>query len=123
MILATGLLVLFALLAIGTPVGFAMAASGALGLYLTGGLRMLSGILQTAPLSTVSAYELITIPMFLLMAEFMVASRISDSLFASIAAWTGRLPGGLGVATAITGAAFGAISGSSTAAWTEVGAA
>ena len=115
MILATGLLVLFALLAIGTPVGFAMAASGALGLYLTGGLRMLSGILQTAPLSTVSAYELITIPMFLLMAELVLLSGIADDLFRATAAWVGRVRGGLGMATALAGAGFGAICGSSTA--------
>lgn len=51
--------------AIGTPVGFAMAFSGSIGLLMVGGMATLSGILQTAPLSTVSAYELITIPMFL----------------------------------------------------------
>jgi C4-dicarboxylate transporter, DctM subunit len=45
----------------------------------------------------------------------MIASGISGTLFAAIASWTGRLPGGLGIATALTGAAFGAISGSSTA--------
>ena len=32
---------LFVLLAIGTPVGFAMAGSGVLGLYLIGGMPML----------------------------------------------------------------------------------
>ncbi len=77
---------------------------------------MLMGILATAPGSSLSSYELLTVPMFLLMAEFMVASRISNTLFDAIACWTARLRGGLGVATAITGAAFGAISGSSTAA-------
>jgi hypothetical protein len=77
MILTLAMIVLFVLLAIGTPVGFAMAGSGVLGLYLVGGMPMLSGILQTAPLSAVTSYELITIPMFLLMAEFVwsAASR------------------------------------------------
>ncbi|MGH7461737.1 MAG: TRAP transporter large permease, partial [Longimicrobiales bacterium] len=104
------------LLASGLPVAFSLGIAGSVGLIFFGGPDLLIGILSTAPASAVGSYEFMTIPMFLLMAEFMVASRISDSLFGSIAAWTGRLPGGLGVATALTGAAFGAISGSSTAA-------
>ena len=116
MIIALVVALLLALLASGLPVAFSLVIAGCVGLLSFGGPDLLVGILATAPNSAVGSYEFMTIPMFLLMAEFMVASRISDSLFASIAAWTGRLPGGLGVATAITGAAFGAISGSSTAA-------
>ncbi len=101
MILTLAMIVLFVLLAIGTPVGFAMAGSGVLGLYLVGGMPMLSGILQTAPLSAVTSYELITIPMFLLMAEFVLVSGIADDLFKATAAWVGRIPGGLGMATAL----------------------
>ena len=115
MILTLAMIVLFVLLAIGTPVGFAMAGSGVLGLYLVGGMPMLSGILQTAPLSAVTSYELITIPMFLLMAEFVLVSGIADDLFKATAAWVGRIPGGLGMATALAGAGFGAICGTSTA--------
>jgi tripartite ATP-independent transporter DctM subunit len=116
------LLVLFAivlllvLLGAGIPVAFSLGIVGAAGLYAFGGSTLLTGILATAPASAIGSYEFLTIPMFLLMAEFMVVSGISKTLFAAIAAWTGRLPAGLGIATAITGAAFGAISGSSTAA-------
>lgn len=108
--------VLLLLLAWGIPVAFSLALAGSIGLLSTGGLPLLTGILSTAPASAIGSYEFLTIPMFLLMAEFMIASGISSTLFSAIASWTGRLPGGLGVATAITGAAFGAISGSSTAA-------
>lgn len=38
MILTLVMISLFVLLAIGTPVGFAMAGSGVLGLYLIGGM-------------------------------------------------------------------------------------
>ena len=68
---------LFVLLAIGTPVGFAMAFSGSVGLLMVGGTGTLFGILETAPLSTVSSYELITIPMFLLMAELVLLSGVA----------------------------------------------
>jgi len=109
------LLLLFALLAIGVPVGISMAFSGAVGLYALGGFSALSGILVTAPLSTVSSYELITIPMFLLMADFVLLSGVADDLFKAAAAWVGWIPGGLGMATALAGAGFGSICGTSTA--------
>src|ERR1700733_6038775 len=112
-ILVLGLL--FGLLAIGTPVGFAMAFSGSIGLLIVGGPAALFGILQTAPLSTVSSYELITIPMFLLMADLVLLSGVADDLFQTASAWVGRIPGGLGMATALAGAGFGAICGTSTA--------
>lgn len=109
-------LFMFVLLAIGTPVGFALGVSGAIGLYILGGPQMALGVLTTTPHAAASAYELVTIPMFLLMAEFVILSGIADSLFKTAAVWVGRVPGGLGIATALAGAGFGAISGSSTAA-------
>lgn len=113
---ASAIAVLLILLAVGCPVAFSLAISGALGLFLVGGSTLLTGILVTAPASAIGSYEFLTIPMFLLMAEFMIVSGVSNSLFLCIAKWTGRVPGGLGIATTLTGAAFGAISGSSTAA-------
>jgi tripartite ATP-independent transporter DctM subunit len=115
MIAAGVILALFAMLAIGMPVAFALAVSGAAGLYLVGGPSMVLGIMQTAPLSAASSYELITVPMFLLMAEFVILSGVADELFRAATTWVGRLRGGLAIATALAGAAFGAISGSSTA--------
>jgi len=107
---------LFALLAIGIPVAFALVTAGALGLYLVGGWDTLVGVLSTAPLSTAASYELISVPLFILMAEFVIMSGVADNLFKAAATWVGRVPGGLGMATALAGAGFGAISGSSTAA-------
>jgi len=109
------LALLFLLLAIGTPVGFAMGFAGSVGLLMVGGTGTLFGILQTAPLSTVSSYELITIPMFLLMADLVLLSGVADDMFKTASAWVGRIPGGLGMATALAGAGFGAICGTSTA--------
>lgn len=106
---------LLLLLAVGTPVGFALLISGVVGLAMKGGIAMSLGILRTAPASAASSYELISIPMFLLMAEFVILSGVANSLFRSATAWVGRIPGGLAVATALAGAGFAAISGSSTA--------
>mgnify|MGYP003644289828 CR=1 FL=1 len=106
---------LFALLAVGIPVAFAMAVSGAIGLYIFGGMTVLTGVLKTSPLSSANSYEIITIPMFILMAEFVIISGVADGLFRSATIWVGRVRGGLAMATALAGAGFGAISGSSTA--------
>jgi tripartite ATP-independent transporter DctM subunit len=106
---------LFALLAIGVPVGFAMGISGALGLLVGFGPNVLFGVLETTPISALNSYELITIPMFLLMAEMVLISGVADDLFKTAAAWFGRIPGGLGIATTLAGAGFGAICGTSTA--------
>ena len=116
MITTIGCLVLVALLMLGTPVAFAMAIAGAVGLFMIGGLPMVLGILKTTAFSVANSYEIITIPMFILMAEFVILSGVADDLFTAASAWVGRLRGGLAMATAIAGAGFGAISGSSTAA-------
>lgn len=110
------LFLLFMLLAIGMPVAFTLVFTGALGLYTVAGWNAMVGVLSTAPLSTAASYEMISVPLFILMAEFVIMSGVADNLFKAAATWVGRVPGGLGMATALAGAGFGAISGSSTAA-------
>ncbi len=115
MVTAVLLLSLVVLLVSGLPVGFAMAISGAIGLYLVGGPQTFFGILEHAPLSTISRYELLSMPMFILMAQFIVSSRIAEDLFDALVIWLGRTRGGLAIATALFGAGFSAVSGSSVA--------
>lgn len=114
-------LLLFFLLVIGIPVAISLAISGAVGILIASGLDMLLGILSASPGSALTTYELLTIPMFILMAEFMGVSGITGSLFSAISKWTQKINGGVGIAAVITGAAFGAISGSSTAAAATLG--
>ncbi len=116
MLVASVTVLLLVLLALGTPVGFALAIAGVAGLLSVGGIDMALGVLQTTPFSAANSYELISVPMFLLMAEFVILSGVADDLFKAASSWVGRVPGGLGMATALAGAGFGAISGSSTAA-------
>lgn len=107
---------LFLLLAAGAPIGFSLIMAGSLGIYWIGGSNALIGILSSMPRDSAATYEFLTIPMFLLMAEFVLRSGIADDLFRAAAAWFGRVRGGLGIATSLAGAGFGAICGSSTAA-------
>ncbi|MGR3567205.1 MAG: TRAP transporter large permease subunit, partial [Pseudooceanicola nanhaiensis] len=93
------LLVLVLMLVFGLPVALAMGVSGAAGLYMFGGWPILQGILKTSPLSTASSYEIITIPMFILMAEFVIISGVANDLFKAATVWVGRLRGGVAMAT------------------------
>ncbi len=114
----TGLVVtlLIALMLLGIPLAFALGIAGMIGLLAAGGPILMVGILDATIRSAAGGYELITVPMFMLMAEFVVVSGVADKLFESGRVWVGRMPAGLGIATAWAGAGFGAISGSSTAA-------
>lgn len=107
---------LFALLLNGAPVAFAMLIAGAAGLYLTGGYYPLVGILKSAPYEHVASFTLTTLPMFILMAEFLTAGRFTRDLFAASDKWLGHLRGGVAYAAIAGGVLLAAISGSSSAA-------
>lgn len=115
MITAAIFAMLLVQLAIGMPIAYAMGVAGVGGLALIGGMDTVEGVLGTTPFSTVSTYDLLSIPMFILMAEFVIVSRIADELYDCMVIWVGRVRGGLAIATALAGAGFGAICGSSTA--------
>ncbi|MEQ8899008.1 MAG: TRAP transporter large permease [Roseovarius sp.] len=113
--IALGVICLIVFLLGGLSVALSLSLAGVVGLYLVGGMGLVSGILSATTLPAVSSYELSTIPMFILMANLIIVSGVGDELFDTASKWVGRVPGGLAYATSLTGAAFGAISGSSTA--------
>src|SRR5699024_9239597 len=69
-----------------------------------------------APSTAVRSTSLTAIPLFMLMAQFMLMSGLLDSLFDAARGLVGRIPGGTAVASIGAGTAFAAVSGSSTAA-------
>ncbi len=110
-----GFVVLFLLMALRVPIGFAMAVVGVGGfasvVKLDAGLKLLS----TSPLRTVLDYDLSIIPMFILMGAFATAAGMSRELFRAGNAWLGHLRGGLAMAAIAACAGFAAINGSSVA--------
>ncbi|HSV83161.1 MAG TPA: TRAP transporter large permease [Ramlibacter sp.] len=109
------LAIMFSMLVLAIPVGLSIGLAGILGLFANGGLGMLQGVLENTPLSSVGVYDLMVIPLFILMAEFIMLSGVADDLFRAASVWLGRLPGGLAIATSVAGSGFGAICGTSTA--------
>jgi C4-dicarboxylate transporter DctM subunit len=67
------------------------------------------------------SFTLTAIPLFILMANILIHSRISEDLYRFIHSLVGHWPGGLGIATVLFCAGFSAISGSSVATAATVG--
>lgn len=103
------------LLISGMPIAFALAVCGSVGLFLVFGLGATLSVLQTTPYRSTANYVLAAIPMFILMAEFIAASRFSEVVFRCVYVFTGRIKGSLATATVLSSAVLGALSGSSLA--------
>ena len=109
--------VLLTLLALRVPIGIAMFACGAGGyLYFTGGeVPMLLNSLKNLAYARLSNYDLVVIPLFLLMGQFATHGGLSKLLFHAVSAFMGHRKGGIAMAAIGACAGFGAICGSSLA--------
>lgn len=109
------ILLMLVFMFLGMPVAFSLGVSGLIGLWFVGGLDSVGSVLSTVPFRTAAHYTLTTLPMFILMAQFIAASRIVDDIFNAAQRWLERLPGGLAIATIFAAAGMAAMAGSSTA--------
>ncbi|MBE7939934.1 MULTISPECIES: TRAP transporter large permease [Ramlibacter] len=109
------ILVMFALMALRTPIAVSMFISGSLGYVLQAGWSPYANFMNSMAFARFASYDLSVIPLFILMGQFATQGGISKSLFEFTAAVVGRLRGGLAMAAVMASAAFGAICGSSVA--------
>jgi C4-dicarboxylate transporter, DctM subunit len=97
----------------------------ALGLF-AGALMWLHGdgiaALGEIVFGKLNIYLLVAIPLFMLMAHFMIRGKVVDDLYGTAYTLLRHLPGGLGVATVAACTVFAAISGSSVATALTIGA-
>lgn len=107
--------VLLALLVLDVPIAFALGISGLAGLGLMQGAAGAASALAAIPFNATSSYTLTVVPMFILMGLLVSHSGMIDGIFNLAQRMTGRLPGGLGIATVVAATFFGGISGSSVA--------
>jgi C4-dicarboxylate transporter, DctM subunit len=116
------LLILFSLIAflyLGMPMFAGMVVfSTAITLVAKGTLGAMGEII----FGHVNSYLLIAIPLFMLMAEFMMRGKVVDDLYEVMNKLVGHLPGGLAIATIAACTIFAAISGSSVATALTIGA-
>ncbi len=115
-----GFVVMLGMMLAGLPIAVSMAVVGILGGIAAYGLPFMNSI---APVVWgVHNDNLLTaIPLFVLMGELLLRSGIADRMFGAMAAWLGRLPGGLLHTNIGCSALFAATSGSSVATAATVG--
>jgi tripartite ATP-independent transporter DctM subunit len=110
-----GFVLMFVLMAMRVPIGVAMGIAGVLGFGALSGVKPALNLLGNVPLSVLTDYNLLVIPMFILMGAFASHSGMSRELFAAGRAWFGHKRGGLAYAGIAACGGFAAINGSSVA--------
>ena len=99
----------------GAPIAFALGAVGLSGLmFFHGGLSGLNTLPIVAE-HTGTNFVLLAIPLFTLGGLILSRSGLGEEMYELSSRWLGWMPGGLGVATCITGGILAAMIGSSTA--------
>lgn len=121
--LVSGLLVmigLLALLGIGTPIAFALGFVSIMALLIVDGPGSLS-ILGETFFAGLASFELVSIPMFILMGAAVASSPAGKDLYEALDRWLNRVPGGLVLSNLGACSIFAALSGSSPATCAAIG--
>jgi C4-dicarboxylate transporter DctM subunit len=114
------IVVLIVLLGLGTPIAFCLGFLGLLGIVSFLDLGTLYQIAEIAAQTGTNLF-MITLPLFILMAEVVSFSGVGDDIYSTSQDWLSWLPGGLAISSVATCAGFAAISGSSPATAATVG--
>lgn len=115
------LVMMIILLVSGMYIHSVLLASGIIGLILLEGFGVLPGLLGNEPFKRVASYTLTTIPLFVLMAQFILQSGLVQDIFYMVQKVSKGRNSLLGVLTLIIGGLLGAVSGSGTATSASLG--
>lgn len=113
-------IVLIILMAIGTPIAFALGGVSLLALLYDRGLSELVYFGETF-FDRIAEFGFVAIPMFILMGAAVASSPTGRDLYRSLDLWMGRMPGGLAVSNIGACTIFSALSGSSPATCAAIG--
>ncbi|QNI04213.1 TRAP transporter large permease [Halomonas sp. SH5A2] len=116
-IVAVGLIFM---MAIGTPIAFALGGVSLLALLYDRGLTELTYFGETF-FDRIAEFGFVAIPMFILMGAAVASSPTGRDLYRSLDLWMGRLPAGLAVSNIGACSIFAALSGSSPATCAAIG--
>lgn len=109
------MLALTLLLFSGVRIAFATALCGFGGLWILRGYDPAASLSASTILGHVTNYNLLVLPLFIMMGFFAYYAGITRDLYWAARQWLGHLPGGLAIATIIGCAGFAAACGASTA--------
>ncbi|QFI69233.1 TRAP transporter large permease [Sinorhizobium alkalisoli] len=111
---------LFALLATGMPIAFALGLSAFAALYLQSGAAIFY-VLGDTMFSGIANLAYVSIPMFVLMGAAVASSPAGSDLYTSLDRWLNRIPGGLILSNIGACAIFSGMTGSSPATCAAIG--
>lgn len=114
------LALLIGMLSFGVWVGFALLVTGFASMALLSPAPI-GAILATTIWGHSHSWALAALPMFILMGEILLRSKLSDDMFTGLAPWLGKLPGQLLHVNVFGCAIFAAVSGSSAATAATIG--
>ena len=103
------------LMLLGTPVAIAFLLIDIIGAYFYWGGELGLRQLTLSIYNSVTNFNLLPIPLFILMGDFMFRSGMASKMMDVLDKWIGRLPGRLSLLAVFGGAIFGALSGAATA--------
>lgn len=105
---------LFFFLFMKMPIGWTMCTIGALGcIAIYRSVNAALAVVGSTPYSATASYNLVALPLFVLMGCMILYSGISVDLFNSANKWIGHLPGGMGMAGVAGCTGFAAVCGDS----------
>lgn len=114
-IIIVSLILFLYFLIVGQYISSLMFSIGIFGIYLLGGMDLLNGFLKNEPFTRTASYALTTIPLYILMAQFIMQAGIVRDLYSLMYTLSRGRPGPLGVMTILLGGLLGGVSGSGTA--------
>jgi tripartite ATP-independent transporter DctM subunit len=114
------LILLLTLIFLGVEIFIALGVAGTVGLLLFRGPEALP-LVTTSFFGQATTFELLALPLFVLMGHVLAKSPIGADLFHVASRWLSWLPGGLAIASVGACTVFGAVSGVSVAGVAAVG--
>ena len=108
-----GIGVLIMLLLLGVHIAIALMLTGMIGTGVLVGFGPSFASAMEAIYHKIASYDLVTIPLFVLMGYLASSGGISEKVFSSLNMLVGRISGGLGISTVASCTAFSSVCGSS----------
>lgn len=117
-----GLFFMLLLIAIGVPIAFSLISVGALGMFAVAGIEPTLTQIGMIAWDKGTTFVILCVPLYILMGQLVYHTGIATDLYDFVQKWLGRLPGGLAITSVFACAGFGAVTGSSLAAVSTMGA-
>ncbi|WP_067724491.1 TRAP transporter large permease [Oceanobacillus damuensis] len=102
-------------LALGQNIASLLLFFGIMGIFLLDGWNTVGGFLENGPFYLVATYTLTTIPLYIVMSQFILHSGLIEDIFKIINKYSKGKSGILGSLTIVVGGLMGAVSGSGAA--------